>query len=110
MIDIPSTTTDWGVIIFFAWCIWQIYAPKFFNIETRFEEIVNGLNDRIDAVGERIDDLEENHEKLVAVTEVIAIKTDEIDGKSVTKIFSEESPIDADRIVDNGGAEQMADD
>lgn len=80
----------------FGWLIWQLYAPKFFGVDTRFQEVVQSLNERIDNVGERIDDVEARQQKIVAVTEVIAVTSPRVDGEEAKKILEDEHDIDRD--------------
>lgn len=99
--QLPLQPNEIGWIAVFAWIVWEVYAPKFFHVETRFHEIVTSLNTRIDAVGERIDDLEEQQSKIVAITEVIAIETDTIDGDNVQEVLRDEEVIAREDIVDD---------
>jgi len=112
MVNPPSVPTNWGWMLVIGWVLWQIYAPKYFGVETRFEEVVNGLNDRIDAVGSRLDDIESRQSERISnveerqrdhidVTEIIATETDNIDGHSVAVILGDDSPVDPDDVTND---------
>lgn len=85
------------------WLLWQIYAPKILHVDTRFHEIVTNFNDRIDAVGERIDDVEEQQSKIVAITEIIAVETDSVNGDTVEEVLRDEEVIARDDLVGDSG-------
>jgi len=99
MLSPPSIPSDWWWVIALGWVVWQIYAPKLFNVETRFEEIVKGLNERIDCVGDRLDDIEERQNKHATITGTIALEADDVDGKKVQDILSRKEHLDPDDIV-----------
>jgi len=95
-----SITPSWGWIVLGGYILWQIYASKL-GYNTRFQEIVNSVNERIEKVGERIDDVEERQEQLVAVTQIIAVETETVDGDGVKHIFGNKN-IDDDRVYADG--------
>jgi len=99
MVSPPSIPSDWGWLLVLLWVVWQVYAPKHFGVETRFEEIVNSLNDRIDQVGNRLDDIEEKQKNHISITKIMAVETDDVNGQKVSEVLSDEDQIDPDDIV-----------
>lgn len=97
MLNQRPATVGWFSVIAFA--VWQLYAPKL-GIDTRTSEIVGSVNDRIDNVGERIDELENKQDTIIDVTEVIAVHQDEIDGGQVSTILGNDE-IEKSRILNH---------
>jgi len=89
-IGVPS---NFGWIVAIGWAMWQIYAPKWFGVDTRFQEIVKGFNERFDRVGNRLDNIESRQDDHVRVTEIIAVETENVNGGNVIDILNDEESI-----------------
>jgi gas vesicle protein len=95
--SISPQSLGWFAVICFV--IYQLYAPKL-GINTRIKEITDDFNQRIENVGERIENVEARQEKHVAVTEVIAVEEDTIDGAAVKSLFNDDD-LHREEILDN---------